>query len=113
MSKQSVPLLILPIKATTAITEYRLVDFAGAQVTAADAVWLGVARRSAPAEGYVDISTEGTEVIEAGGVIAMGVLVYSDASGRVSTTGTTNPVGRALQAATAAGDFIEVLLNKR
>ena len=113
MSKQSVPLLILPVKATAAITEYRLVDFAGAQVAAADAEWLGVARRSASIGEYVDISTEGTEVIETGGAITAGALVYSDASGRVSTTGTTNPVGRALQAATAGGDFIEVLLNKR
>ena len=47
--------------------------------------------------------------VEAGAAVAAGALVKSDASGRAITHDSTNPIcGRALTAATQAGDIIEV-----
>jgi hypothetical protein len=113
MSKQAITLLSLPVQAITAITEYRAVTYAGAQVAAADAVVLGIASRSAANGEYVDVAVKGTAVIEAGGVVAVGALVYTDASGRGVAVGANNAIARALQAASAAGDFIEILLMQR
>lgn len=54
----------------------------------------------------------GISFVEAGGVVAAGDLIAADATGRAlkATTGQT-VVGRALEAASAAGIQIAVLLN--
>lgn len=56
--------------------------------------------------------TLGSAVVEAGGAVAAGAEVASDAQGRaVAQAGTARAVGIALQAASAAGELIEVLLT--
>jgi hypothetical protein len=48
----------------------------------------------------------------AGAAIAIGVTVMTDATGRVITaTATNRPVGMAMQAASAAGDHVDVFLT--
>lgn len=111
MSRQFTSLLTLPLVTTGAVAAERFVTHLGAQAGAA-ANALGVARTAATASGQtIVVDAVGTAAVEAGAAVAQGDLIQTDASGRAITRTSTNPiVGRALQAATAAGDFIEVLL---
>ena len=109
----------------------------GAQATVAGQKVIGIARRDAASGAYTDVTCLGTAVCEAGAAITVGSRVQCDASGRVITAtaltiaagatavtsaaangagtmaGGDPPIyvfGTALQAASAAGDFIEVLI---
>ncbi|MCL2790115.1 MAG: DUF2190 family protein [Desulfobulbus sp.] len=111
MSRQSLPLLALTIIATGFISEYRFVSPAAAQA-GAEANTLGVARMAAAIGDAIPVDAIGTAVVETGGAIAEGALVETDANGRAVTNDSGPAVARVLpgQAATAAGQFIEVLL---
>lgn len=54
-------------------------------------------------------SSQGTTKMVAAGAIAAGVAVYGAANGQISTTASGNPIGVSQEAATAAGDIIEVV----
>jgi hypothetical protein len=137
---QAVTVLALSARSAGAIGRGRGVTFAGAQVAAAGAKIMGIAQYPATAAGQdIALSTLGTAICEAGAAVALGAAVAMDSSGRVVTaaalavatgatamtsaaangaaaiTGGDPPqwvVGDALQAAGAAGDFIEVLLRR-
>jgi predicted deacylase len=109
MSKQFIPVLTITRKATAGITAHRFVSYAGALVAAAAAA-LGVSRTDALAGDDFSVDVQGTAVVEAGGAIAEGAQVEADASARAVTKNAGVVLGRALQPAAAAGDFIEVLL---
>jgi hypothetical protein len=110
----------------------------GTQATVAGQKIIGIARRDAAVGAFTELTTLGTAVCEAGAAIAIGARVQCDASGRVITataltiatgavavtsaavngagtiSGGDTPLfvfGTALQAAAAAGDFIEVLIG--
>jgi hypothetical protein len=134
------PILSLSVTSAGAIGRGRGVTFAGAQVSAAGAKPLGIARAKANAAGFdLPLTVSGVAVCEAGGAIAQGAAVAMDAQGRVVTasavaiaaggtamtstaangagviTGGELPqyvVGDALTEATAAGQFIEVVLRR-
>ena len=53
-------------------------------------------------------TASGTVQMTAAGAFAVGAAITAAANGRVSTGGAT-PVGTALEAATAAGDIVEIL----
>lgn len=109
----------------------------GLQATVAGQKIIGIARRDAANNAFTDVTCLGTAVCEAGAAVAVGARVQCDAVGRVVTAtaltvaagatavtsaaangagsiaGGDPPVyvfGTALQAASAAGDFIEVLI---
>lgn len=111
MSKQSTPLLTLTIAAAGVIAADRFVTPAGAQA-GADANTLGVARSAAAVAGdKVPVDVLGTTIVESGAAVAAGATVKSDATGRAIAWASAGArVGVALQAASAAGQFIEVLL---
>lgn len=110
MSKQAIPLLTLPLLLTAAVTANRFVTPVGA-LAGADANTLGVARSDGAIAAQVPVDVLGTAVVEAGAAVAAGDTVKSDSTGRAITWATSGAkVGLALQAATAAGQFIEVLL---
>jgi len=76
----------------------------------ADEVAFGVLQDK-PTSGKVGlIRIEGTSKVVASGAISYGAKVYSDANGKATATGTTNPIGIALEDASANGDIIEVRL---
>lgn len=109
----SINTLTASIKSSGAITENRFITAAGAQ-TGANGNALGVAKYSVAAAGQV-VPTLALGIIdvEAGGAISAGQPVASDSSGRaVYRDGTTYTVtlGRALNAVTAAGQFVQVHL---
>lgn len=110
MSQQSIALLTLTLAATGTIVANRLVTPAGAQ-TGADGVAIGVANTAAVSGDKFPVVAQGTAVVEAGAAIAAGATLKSDASGRAITWATSGAkVGFALEAATGAGQMIEVLL---
>ncbi len=111
MSRQAQPCVALSLTAAGVIGEYRFVSAAVAQAGAAVNT-LGVARMAAAIGDVIPVDAVGTAVVESGAAIAAGALVETDASGRAITKAAGPAVARVLpgQAATAAGQFIEVLL---
>jgi hypothetical protein len=108
MAAGNYTVLSLPIKATAAITQYRGLTVAGA-VPAAGAN--GVIARTAAAIGdVVTGDVLGTAQAEAGAAFAIGTALEFDASARVITKASGVTIGRAVTAASAAGDVVEVLL---
>lgn len=122
MSAQSRPILSLPLLATAAVLYARFValdatpsplpGMPGAKhVGTAGAKVHAVSGRAALLGEAFDGVCYGTAVVESGAAIVPGAKVASDAVGRAITqTGTNETAGIALQAATAAGELIEVLL---
>lgn len=112
MSRQASPVLTLTITSASALTANRFVTPAGA-VPAAGANALGVGRTAALAAGEaVPVDVLGTAVVMAGGAIAAGAAVETDAQGRAVTKSSGATLARLApgESATAAGDFVEVVL---
>ena len=104
--------LTLTVIAATALAAARFVTQAGAY-PAAGAAAFGVTRTSADAAGdLVPVDVQGTTIVEAGAAITFDAPLMLDAQGRVVplTVGGKSPVGRAMEAASAAGQQIEILL---
>ena len=110
MSQNSISLLCIPTRLTGAVVANRFVTSVGAQ-TAADGNALGIARNAGTIGELAPVDVEGTATVETGAAIALGATVKADASGRAITWITSGArVGIALEAATAAGQFIEIRL---
>lgn len=135
----STPLFVRTVRAAGAIARGRGVGFDGAQIAAANGKPLGIAPHAAVAGEDTPVVVSGTAICESGGAFALGAAVVMDAQGRVVTaaslaiaagatamtsaaangaaaiTGGEPPhyvVGDAMQAATAAGQFVEILLRR-
>lgn len=141
MSQQARSLLNISVPvAPGAVTAFRAVDFAGAQATAQGQKVMGVAQRgAAQGQGY-EATVIGTAIVEAGGAFTAGHPLIVDASGRaIANSGALNVAAGAtavtsgaangasvlagsdlpeyvfadaVQAATQAGDLVEVLLRR-
>lgn len=110
MSKQSIALLTLTIAASGAVVANRFVTPANAQAADGENT-LGVATTAAANGDALAVEVLGTSIVETGAAVAAGATLKSDAAGRVIPWATSGAkVAVALQAATAAGEFIEVLL---
>lgn len=115
------PQLFKSFTAGGAITAYRIVKFSAAEIVVAAAAatdsLIGVNSDLTVVGGErVDVLLEGIAFVEAGAAVALGAQLTSDASGRCVTAapaaGVNNRViGIALEAASAAGDVIRVLLS--
>jgi hypothetical protein len=92
MAQQSYPVLTLTVAATGTIAAQRFVTKAGAQA-GADGNTLGVGRTAASSGDKIPVDVLGTAVVEAGAAVSAG-----------------DTIALALEAAGAAGQFIEVLL---
>ncbi len=138
MSQQAHDIFSLSFTAPSAVAQYRGVDFAGAQIAAAGARIAGIAKRPAAIGEPFEAAVIGTATCEAGAIIAVGQALQMDAQGRVipadpltvaaGATAVTSTaangailaggdlpqfvVGHALEAASGAGAFIEVLLRR-
>lgn len=108
MSANNTSLLSLTVVAAGTIAAARFVTPAGAQA-GAGANTLGAARFAAVAGDKIPVDTLGTLQVEAGAAVAAGATIASDASGRAITWAAGAKVAIALEAATAAGQIIEVL----
>jgi hypothetical protein len=100
----------ITLAATGTIAANRFITPAGAQA-GADANTLGLCRTAAVSGDKVPVDVLGTATVEAGAAVAAGASLKSDASGRCITWVTSGAkVGIALEAASAAGQLIEVFL---
>ena len=106
---QSSPTLTLPVVATEALTKFRMVNIAG-QVVGAGETSLGVSQCNAAIGEVAPVDALGTTEVEVGAAVALGAALESDATGRAITQDSGEKVGRALKAASAAGQIIEMLL---
>ena len=114
------PVLIRNYTAGGAITAFRAVRLSAAetvvQVTAATDAAIGFCMDVAPATGErVDVVHIGIAFAEAQGVVSLGDLLAITAIGRVITAApaagvNARIIGMALEASTATGDIIRVLV---
>lgn len=110
MAKQSNAVFSLTTTLSGTVAAHRFVTVAGAQA-GADANTLGVARSGGGSGDKITVDVLGTAIVEAGAAISAGATLETDSSGRGVTWATSGPkVGIALEAASGAGVFIEVLL---
>lgn len=110
MSKESVALLSLSVVLTSFVAPHRFVTPLGAQA-GADAQTLGVSKTAGTVGQLLTVDVIGTSAVETGAAIAVGQVLKVDAAGRAIPWATAGArVAIALQAATGAGQFIEVLL---
>lgn len=104
----------LPAGGAVALHRFVTVDTAGAKQGTADTAIIGVSMNEVTIEEFaaneriVEIA-DGIVIVEAGGEIAAGAKVSSDASGKATAGGST-PCGVAITSATADGQLITVKL---
>lgn len=106
--KTQKPILTTTILAIAAIAKHRFVSFLGGYPTAGGAA-MGPSETEADIGEQCPVNTHGELLVEAGAAIAVGAEVESDTQGRAiaKTSGVT--LGRARDAATAAGEYIRIL----
>lgn len=109
MSEQNIPILSLPATASGAVTANRFVGYDGAQSGAA-AAGMGVARSTVADGEMYTVDVLGTAVVASGAAISLGAELEADADGKAVTRSAGVKRARALQAASAADQLIEVLL---
>lgn len=114
MAANYVDILTLGIDATAAITEYRFVGLAGAHAGYGRAI-LGSSCFDAAVGERCTVIAQGTAAIEAGGAIASGATVQSDADGKAITLVNGESAGRLAPGASAsgAGEIVEVILETK
>jgi len=97
-----------------ALAAYRRVKLSAGTVVYADAgeVWIGVTQDAVDSGEEVCVklaSAAGTQKMVAAGTFALNAELFGAADGKVDDTSIGQVVGTALEAATAAGDIVEVL----
>lgn len=100
-------ILIGTAVAASAITKNRFIGYTDA-TPAAGAACKGVAEDSVTVGETVGVKSRGWLIVESGGVVARGAAVETDNQGRAITLNTGVTLGRALDAATAAGQLIRI-----
>ena len=106
------------VTATAAITKCRFVSYAGAHAPAAPANGLqdsqGVSEENAATGEAVSVVTDYSYLVEASEAIALGDYVKpaADGSGRAAKGTLSDHCGRALGAASAAGQLVEVQIAR-
>lgn len=110
MTTQNIALLTLTQTLSGTVTANRFVTPAAAQA-GADANTLGVARTGGASGDKVSVDVLGTAIVESGAAFSAGATLKADSSGRgITWVASGAKVALALEAATAAGQMIEVLL---
>lgn len=109
MAATNKSVLTLSAIAATALGQHIAVTAAGAVATAAGRA-AGFTDTSAASGERVPFTALGTAIVTAGGAIAVDAAVEVGTGGKVVTKSAGVTVGRALTAAAADGDKIEVLV---
>lgn len=113
MYAYEIPNLRFSLPAGADVAQRRFVSVnensAGIQATA-DTTVIGASMNEVKADQVLEIA-DGLVMVEAGGAITAGTLVYADANGKATTTkGTAEAAGIAITSAAAAGEFVTVKL---
>lgn len=109
MPATKIPLLTLSIAAAAAISENQAVGYDGNVATAAGAM-KGLAISDAAIGDQLGVDVLGTSIGIAGGAVADEAELEVGAGGKLVTKAAGKVVARALQAAAADGDLIEIML---
>ncbi|ACL71498.1 phage-related putative exported protein [Thioalkalivibrio sulfidiphilus HL-EbGr7] len=109
MPSQNIAILTLSIAAAAALSPHRFVTAAGA-VASAGGNALGVTRSEADTGDMTPVDVLGTTRVTAGAAITAGAAVQVGSDGKAITLAAGEKVGRALEAAGADGDLIEIVL---
>ncbi|MBF0614229.1 MAG: DUF2190 family protein [Magnetococcales bacterium] len=139
MSQQSISILTLTVVASGTVAACRAVGFNGAQIAVQGSKPMGLAMSSATSGSALAVVTHGTAVAETGAAVSLGAPLIVDAQGRLipatsalrvkaGATAVTSTaangaileggdlpefvIGDALQPASGAGEFIEILLRR-
>lgn len=107
--KTRIILAAMSIVAAAALTAKRFVT-SGGGVPAAGAWCPGVANETYAVGETAGVVTHGIELVESGAAVAANSAVQTDAFGRAIALDTGISLGRALDAAAGAGEFIRVKL---
>lgn len=115
MARNGRPIFTITLRVATgqSATADRFVTLGagGVNRTAADANAIGVARTDAVAAEVLPVDVLGTVAVETGAAITLGQTVKADSQGRAIPWVTSGArLGVALESASAAGQFVEVLL---
>jgi hypothetical protein len=108
--------LVRSFTADAAITKNRVVKITSTGAAAATAdtdLVIGVSQLTVATGEQCPVAMSGTSKITASAAISIGDLVVATTGGKIATTTTDKKrvIGTALEAATADGDLIEVLLT--
>lgn len=109
MAVSTLPTLCLTIKASGTIAANRFVTPLGAQA-GAGANSIGVTRVAAVANDFIPVDALGTAAVTAGGTVAIGDTLKSDADGKAILWATSGAKIAIALSAGASGDLIEALL---
>jgi len=109
MAATNIALLTVGITATATITQNQAITAAGAVASAAGNA-IGFANVAAASGQRVPTTVVGTALAIAGAAITNGAAIEVGSAGKVVTRSAGITIGRALQAAAADGDVIEVLI---
>jgi hypothetical protein len=112
MSKSSIAILTLTAMASAVVAQARFVTSAGAY-PAAGGLPLGVTRSEGEVGDPIPVDVLGTTLVEAGDAIAADTPLMVTATGKVVAhdgDGDKHAVGRSLEAASADGELLEILL---
>lgn len=109
MAATNISILTLGVTAAAALAQHIAVTAAGAVATAGSNA-AGFTETSAASGERVPFTALGTAIATAGAAIAAGDAVEVGTAGKVITKTTGVAVGRAMTAAAADGDKIEVLV---
>lgn len=110
MAQTKQVVLTTTVKTTGAVQPHRFVGYDGKQAAAAAAV-LGVTEYEGNSGDAVAVDVIGIVLVEAGAALAAGQAVESDAQGCAVALASGKAAGTALDAASAQGDLIRVLLK--
>lgn len=103
------PILTLAVLAAEAITEHTAVSYTGTTATAGG-VAMGFATADAATGEMVAVDMLGTTIAISGAAIAQGAALQIGTGGKVITKTSGTLVARAMQAASAADQAIEVIM---
>jgi len=112
MSKSNIALLTLTVLASAAVTNNRAITQAGAH-TAAGGLAFGITRSDGASGDLVPVDVMGTAIAEAGAAFDKDVPLMVGTNGKLIAhdgDGDKHAVARSLEAATADGSLVEVLL---
>lgn len=115
MGQQNISLLSLTFTASGTIKRRRAIGFNGAYPSASGQKVLGVSPRDTADKSLSDVIVIGTAIIETGGAFAAGASLISDGTGcAIVAAGTAGEFifADALEASSAAGSLVEVLLRR-
>ncbi|MBM96500.1 MAG: DUF2190 domain-containing protein [Oceanospirillaceae bacterium] len=102
------PMLVISMVAAADLTRNRFIGADG-DVCAAGALSPGVCEYDVAAGEQASVNAQGLIIVEAGGAVAAGAEVESDADGKAITLTSGKANGQALDAAAAEGDLIRIL----